>query len=64
MGSVDQFAIRTGIPAVLAQHGVDDTMVDLLFNLVDAFVTAVWGTVYLADVVDSMSERFEEWWDE
>ncbi|AUX08480.1 hypothetical protein AArcSl_0837 [Halalkaliarchaeum desulfuricum] len=59
--AIDQFAIRAGIPAVLAQHGIGDTMMDLLFNLVGAFVTAVWGTVYLADVADSMSERFEEW---
>ena len=59
--AIDQFAIYAGIPAVLAQHGIHDTIVDLLFNVVGAVVTAIWGTVYLTDVSESISDRLEEW---
>ncbi|WIV65755.1 hypothetical protein [Natrialbaceae archaeon AArc-T1-2] len=59
--AIDQFAIYADLPAVLAQYGIHDTIVDLLFNLVGAIVVAIWGTVYLTDVSESLSDRLEEW---
>lgn len=47
-----------GVPGVLIQYGLTDTMVDLLYNLLGALVVALWGTVYLTDVVEDLSERF------
>jgi len=43
------------------QHGLDDTMIDLIFDLVGAFIVATLGTWYLKnknfeDVVDSLLE--------
>ncbi|SFC61571.1 hypothetical protein SAMN05444422_11228 [Halobiforma haloterrestris] len=57
--AVDQSAIRLGLDAVLAQYGIDDTIVDLVFNAVGAVIVTLWGTVYLTDVVDSISELLE-----
>lgn len=60
---IDQSADRLGIDAVLAQHGINDTIVDLLFNIVGALVVALWGTAYLTDVSRAMSERLDEWFE-
>ena len=60
---IDQSADRLGIDAVLAQHGIDDTIVDLLFNIVGALVVALWGTAYLTDVSRALSERLDEWFE-
>lgn len=59
--AIDRFAIAAGIPAVLAQHGLDDTILDLVFNAAGAVVVATWGTVYLTDVSEALSDRLEEW---
>ncbi|MDQ2052396.1 hypothetical protein RBH26_18165 [Natronolimnohabitans sp. A-GB9] len=56
---IDQSAIVLGLEAVLAQHGIDDTMLDLVFNVVGAVIVTLWGTAYLTDVSDSISERFD-----
>jgi hypothetical protein len=46
-----------GGKAVLTQFGVDDTMLDLLFNMAGGVITAVWGTAHLTDVVGALSDR-------
>lgn len=58
---IDLVATRLGVEAVLVQHGIDDTVVDLLFNALGALVVALWGTAYLADVSTVVSERIGEW---
>lgn len=59
--AVDSTATALGIDAVLIQYGIDDTMGDLLSNVVGALIVTVWGTAYLTDVSDSLAERFSEW---
>ncbi|WP_254765795.1 hypothetical protein [Salinilacihabitans rarus] len=59
--AIDQFAIVVGLPAVLAQHGLDDTILDLVFNAAGAVVVATWGAVYLTDLSEALSNRLEEW---
>ncbi|WP_406655981.1 hypothetical protein V7O62_09090 [Methanolobus sp. ZRKC2] len=49
-----------GYEAVLAQHGINDTMVDLLFNLLGAILAAAWATVYLSDISYRLADKFEE----
>ncbi|WP_049920157.1 hypothetical protein [Halobiforma nitratireducens] len=61
---IDQSAIVIGLDAVLAQYGIDDTIVDLMFNAVGAVVVTLWGTAYLTDVSDSLSERFDSWYED
>lgn len=55
---IDQIAIMLDLPAVLAQHGIHDTIVDLIFNIIGALITAIWGTIYLTDVSESISDHF------
>lgn len=57
--AIDQSAIVLDLDAVLAQHGIDDTIVDLVFNVVGAVIVTLWGTAYLTDVSDSISERLD-----
>jgi hypothetical protein len=49
-----------GVQAVLVQYGLDDTLVDLLFNTVGAVLVALFGTNMFSSVVDSLVDRFEE----
>ncbi len=44
---------------VLTQYGLEDTMVDLLFNMGGAVVAAVWGTAYLTDVTGAIVDRLD-----
>jgi len=47
---VDRSARLLGLDTVPAQHGIDDTIVDLVFDGVGAVLVAAWGTVYLTNV--------------
>lgn len=58
--SIDLSADALGIEAVLAQHGIDDTVGDLLFDAVGAIVVTLWGTAALTDVSTALSDRFDE----
>lgn len=58
--SIDLSAAVLGIEAVLAQHGIDDTVRDLLFDAVGAIVVTLWGTAALTDVSTALSDRFDE----
>ncbi|MFB6129965.1 MAG: hypothetical protein ABEJ28_03985, partial [Salinigranum sp.] len=40
----------TGTGRILAQYGLTDTMLDLIFDALGGVVVAVWGTAYLTDV--------------
>ncbi|ELY50995.1 hypothetical protein [Natronolimnohabitans innermongolicus] len=42
---------------------INDTIVDLSFNAVGAVIVTLWGTAYLTDVSDSLSERFDQWYE-
>jgi len=55
---IGEAAALTGSGSILTQYGLDDTMLDLVFDTVGAVVVAVWGTAYLTDVVGALTERF------
>lgn len=55
---LDLAAQRFGFDAVLAQHGVDDTVGDLLFNLAGAVIAATLGASYLTNVSHQLVDRF------
>lgn len=46
-----------GNRALLTQHGLDDTMRDLIFDTVGGIIVAVWGTVHLTDVSSYIAEH-------
>lgn len=64
--ALDLAAQRFGFDAVLAQHGVNDTVGDLLFNLAGAVVAATLGATYLTNVSRRLVDRFggRGGWDE
>jgi hypothetical protein len=41
------------------QYGLDDTMLDLLFDTLGGVVVAVWGTAHLTDVVGALADRLD-----
>ena len=57
---VDQGAIRLDMEPILAQHGIDDTIVDMIFNVIGSVIVAVWGTVYLTEVSESLATTLED----
>ena len=48
-----------GSDGFLIQFGIEDTMLDLLFNTAGGFVVAVWGQAYLTDVAGALRERLD-----
>ncbi|WP_251328501.1 hypothetical protein [Haloplanus pelagicus] len=51
-------ASLTGTRSILVQYGLDDTMLDLLFDTLGGVIVAVWGTAHLTDLVGVLSDRF------
>ncbi|WP_101294864.1 hypothetical protein [Halegenticoccus soli] len=48
-----------GMQAVLTQYGLEDTMLDLVFDTAGGVVVAVWGTAHLSDVVGAVAAQFD-----
>ena len=57
--SVAGLAAVVGSGNVLTQYGLEDTMLDLIFDTVGAAVVAIWGGARLSGVVDALAERFD-----
>ena len=55
--AIAEGAALTGSASVLTQYGLEDTMLDLVFDVAGAVVVATWGTAYLTDVVGAISTR-------
>ncbi|HKL28622.1 MAG TPA: hypothetical protein VJ898_05070 [Natrialbaceae archaeon] len=49
-----------GSGSVLTQYGIEDTMMDLLFDVAGAVIVGIWGTAHLTDVVGALQERLTE----
>jgi hypothetical protein len=52
-------ADRVGSQTVLVQYGLEDTMLDLLFDTLGGVVVGLWGTAHLTDVVGALADRLE-----
>lgn len=58
--SAGQVAAAGGVQTEgFTQHGLRDTMLDLVFDAGGGVVVAVWGHAHLSDVVGSLQRRFE-----
>jgi hypothetical protein len=55
--TIGEAAAVLGGEPVLTQYGLDDSMLDLVFDAVGAVVVAVWGTAYLTDVAGAIARR-------
>lgn len=49
-----------GLPSVLTQYGVYDTLWDIVYNSVGGVIVAIWGGVYLTDISSAISDRLAE----
>ena len=49
--SITLVAEATGNSTILTQFGLNDTMLDLVFDTIGAVIVAIWGTAHLNDVV-------------
>ncbi|MDK2831594.1 MAG: hypothetical protein PWQ75_1346, partial [Methanolobus sp.] len=56
----DVFTSTLGFDAILAQHGIGDTMLDLMFDLFGAVLAATWGTAYLSNISYKLAAKFDE----
>ena len=57
--SVAGLAAVIGSGNVLTQYGLEDTMLDLIFDTVGAAVVAIWGGARLSGVVTALAEHFD-----
>lgn len=60
-----EFAISIGTSAigvgnVLTQYSVEDTLGDLVFDMVGGLLVALWGHVYLTDVIGALRDRLTD----
>jgi hypothetical protein len=49
--AIGRIAPLLGVGSVLTQYGLEDTMLDLVFNTIGAVIVAIWGTAHLNNVV-------------
>lgn len=63
---VIEFAI-SGVAALIGSgesaltiYGVQDTMLDLVYDTIGGVIVATWGTVYLTDVAEAMQHKLAE----
>jgi uncharacterized membrane protein YjdF len=54
---LDVVAETTGVAMPLAQHGLDDTVRDMMFNSVGALLVAVFGQAHLTGVAQLVQQR-------
>lgn len=53
-------AAYTGTEGVLTQYGLEDSMLDLVFDTVGAVIVAIYGSTQLSEVVDALTVRLAE----
>lgn len=58
--ALTEAAAAAGQRTILTQYGLDDTMFDLVFNLVGAVIVAIWGTAHLTDLSGHVAGRLDE----
>ena len=57
--SLGEAARAMGNQALLTQYGLDDSMLDLVFDTIGAIIVAIWGTAHLTDVAGYIADQLE-----
>lgn len=57
---LSEFTAALGADPILTQYGLDDTILDLVFDTVGAVMVALVGTAHLGDVVDILTDRLAD----
>ncbi|QLG62764.1 hypothetical protein [Halorarum salinum] len=55
-----EIALALGTTSVLTQYGLEDTLLDLVFDTIGGIIVAVWGTAHLTDITGALTERLDE----
>ncbi len=58
--AISGVATLAGTGSVLTQYGLEDTLLDLVFDAIGGVVVAIWGTAHLTDVVGALQQRLEK----
>lgn len=58
--TLTEAAAAAGQRTILTQYGLEDTLVDLVFNVVGAIVVATWGAAHLVDVSGHVAGRMDD----
>ncbi|WP_227133103.1 hypothetical protein [Halorubellus salinus] len=48
-----------GVPQVLTQYGLEDTLLDLVYNTMGGLLVAIFGTTYLTGLSDQLRARLD-----
>lgn len=56
--ALDVISFQTGIRMPLAQFGLDDTVLDLMYNTAGAVIVGIWGQAYLYGLGERIVESF------
>jgi hypothetical protein len=56
---VTELSTLTGSSPVLTQYGLEDTMLDLVFDAIGGVIVATWGTAHLTNVVGAVVARLD-----
>jgi hypothetical protein len=59
--AVSEAARDVGAASVLVQYGLEDTLLDLVFDTVGGVIVAVWGTAHLTDLTGALTEKLDGW---
>lgn len=54
---LDITADMTGVSMPLSQHGLDDTVRDMMFNTLGAIIVATFGQAHLLGIAETVTER-------
>mgnify|MGYP006876394582 CR=1 FL=1 len=47
--------------AILTQYGLNDSVLDLVYDTVGGLLVALFGTAHLTGTVDQLTDRLDEW---
>ena len=56
---IAQAAIAFGTAEVLTQYGLEDTTLDLFYDILGGILVAVFGTTHLTDISDQLAARLD-----
>jgi hypothetical protein len=57
--TVSSLSALLGSGSILTQYGLEDTMLDLIFDTIGAAIVAIWGGARLSGVVDAIVARLD-----
>ena len=58
--AIGGLATTLGSGSILTQYGLEDTMMDLVFDVLGGVIVAIWGTAYLSDVVGALTDLLDD----